>query len=549
MSSSILYSKIANTRRKHVSLRMIAGAAAAVALVVGAIGAEMLLDWWLDLPRWVRAGALGLTLLALAYVIVRYMLIPLIWSPDDDEVALWVERALPALRSRLIASVQLMRPDALPAGTSVGMVRALVQETETVSAPFDFSVVVTAKPVRRMVMLATLIVIIASTGMVRAGNDGIDLLMRALLVPGVEVPRKTRVTVSDPRQLVARGEAVTIRARAEGVIPDNGTVDVRSPDQRTQNYVIQRDAGSSNEFVLTIQNTQRPFEYIVQLNDGRSAICRVDVAERPAVSMLRCRQIYPKYTGLGEVDRAPGDLSILAGSKLAIDVTSTKDLDRTGNRVHLHGAEKDAPLPLDPNNPRHLGPSEVQLLKGATGLSIHLTDTQGIPSKDPAVYRVEIVPDHAPSLRMTSPTRREDLVTKRAHIVVAMDASDDYGLAKLSIRYKVAGSSAEPKRIDLNLPPRAKSFRGYYPLKIDALSPLPTEGQTIEWWVEAEDANDVTGPGKTESEHFMARVVSDEEKRADLMSRLGNYLDQINEVSENQRDLSAKLGQLITEKK
>jgi hypothetical protein len=44
-------------------------------------------------------------------------------------------------------------------------------------------------------------------------------------------------------------------------------------------------------------------------------------------------------------------------------------------------------------------------------------------------------------------------------------------------------------------------------------------------------------------------VVSDEEKRADLMSRLGNYLDQINEVSETQRDLSAKLGQLITEKK
>ena len=39
------------------------------------------------------------------------------------------------------------------------------------------------------------------------------------------------------------------------------------------------------------------------------------------------------------------------------------------------------------------------------------------------------------------------------------------------------------------------------------------------------------------------------EKRADLMSRLGDYLGQINEVSENERDLSAKLGELITEKK
>jgi hypothetical protein len=86
-------------------------------------------------------------------------------------------------------------------------------------------------------------------------------------------------------------------------------------------------------------------------------------------------------------------------------------------------------------------------------------------------------------------------------------------------------------------------------LNRSSLAALPGEGQTIEWWVEAQDANDVTGPGKTESEHFLARVVSDEEKRADLMSRLGNYLDQINEVSETQRDLSARLGQLITEKK
>src|SRR5688572_5646055 len=147
MASSILNSKIANTRRKHVSFRIGVGVAVSIAVVVAAIGAEMLLDWQLDLPRWFRAGWLGLTMVALAYVIVRHMLIPLIWSPDDDEVALWVQRKLPALRSRLIASVQLSRPNALPAGASVGMVRALLHETEAVAAPFDFSVVVTAKPV------------------------------------------------------------------------------------------------------------------------------------------------------------------------------------------------------------------------------------------------------------------------------------------------------------------------------------------------------------------------------------------------------------------
>jgi hypothetical protein len=103
--------------------------------------------------------------------------------------------------------------------------------------------------------------------------------------------------------------------------------------------------------------------------------------------------------------------------------------------------------------------------------------------------------------------------------------------------------------VELDVPAKSKALRGYFPLKIAQLEPAPLEGQTVEWWIEAEDANNVTGPGKTTSERFVFRVVTDAEKRADLMSRLGNYLGEINDVSESERELSQKLGQLITEKK
>ena len=56
----------------------------------------------------------------------------------------------------------------------------------------------------------------------------------------------------------------------------------------------------------------------------------------------------------------------------------------------------------------------------------------------------------------------------------------------------------------------------------------------IEYWVEAEDNNNVTGPGVGTSEHQLAKVVSESDKRADLLNRAGDYLGSINDVATDQ---------------
>jgi hypothetical protein len=88
----------------------------AVGATLAIFAATMLLDWWLELPLWVRAVFLALNVASVAYVLVWHVIVPVVWSPDDDEVALWVEGWTPALGDRLIAAVQLSRAGALPAG-------------------------------------------------------------------------------------------------------------------------------------------------------------------------------------------------------------------------------------------------------------------------------------------------------------------------------------------------------------------------------------------------------------------------------------------------
>ena len=82
------------------------------------------------LPVVVRALVLAVVLAGAAYVVIRYGVVPVVFGPDDEEIALWVESAEPDFRSRLISAVQFSRPGAVPAGASVSLVRAMIGQAE-----------------------------------------------------------------------------------------------------------------------------------------------------------------------------------------------------------------------------------------------------------------------------------------------------------------------------------------------------------------------------------------------------------------------------------
>ena len=71
----------------------------------------------------------------------------------------------------------------------------------------------------------------------------------------------------------------------------------------------------------------------------------------------------------------------------------------------------------------------------------------------------------------------------------------------------------------------------------------------VDYWVEARDTNNVTGPGiAIIPEHYHARVVSEEQKRADLTNRLNDTLQGLNDVRQGQEELARRLGDIIQEK-
>jgi hypothetical protein len=544
--SALLAEKISAVRRKHVNVAAGTGVGMAVGVLIILLAMMMLLDWWLDFPLWVRAVALVIVLGTTFVLAWRFVLTPIRRQPDDDAVALRIEKAHPRFRSRLISSIQFPRPGVIVPGIASSLARMTIAETEELARPIDFTQIISTKELGKVLAWSLAVLALGIFSFMYGGEVSRDLLKRAFLSSTL-VPRHTRVEVLTGDTRIGRGDALRIEALARGVVPHVGKLFVKTSGKRTQEYALDKDA--EGKFVRALENVQENFDYTVRLNDGVSRSHHVKVVPRPSITSIQCEQTFPRYTGLPNARRSLGDLTLLAGSKLSLLAIATHDIKQAA--IRLVGLSNNVPMQIDPKNPRELRAEFSIPLKGLSGFSIEMTGADGMTTRDPAIYRIDVVPDRAPKVRIVYPDRREELVTRQALQPIGFEATDDFRIALARMRYRVCESEdAEIKTIELDLGTNAvRDLKNRYEWNIRDFQPPLPEGTRIEFWLEMQDNNDVTGPGIGTTEHQLLRVVSENEKRADLLNRAGDFLGTINDVTGDQEKLNFTLGTLIYERK
>lgn len=538
--SAHLQTRIAVARRAQLAADIAGGVAWLAVWCLLASVATMTADWWFDLAVPARAAALLANAGIDGYVAFRCIFLRLQSPPDDDAIALRVERATPSLRSRLIVALQLAR---LPGLAGTPLVRHLVAEVERAVAEENFLRAVRWR--HAAVAVATSLAVLTGCAALyqhmRPASG--DLLRRLFLAP-IPVPRKTAVVCPTGNRVVAKGDALTIEARARGVVPAQGTVTLLFADGRSEMFTMTPVSRAERaRFQRVIVNVQESFSYRVKLNDGVSETFHVEARPRPSLASLRCTQVWPKYTERPPTPRALGDLTLLAGSRLQLEGVATKTL--TQAVVRRAGMEVELPLTVDGKT---ITGTLAIPAKGLRGFSVGLMDADGLTSTNEVEYRVEIIPDKPPLVKLTSPAGREELVTASGAVWIGFEAEDDFGIADVAIHFKtdVAGKD-QVIAFDLN-GEQPKSLRRRFEWRMPSLKPALMEGATIEWWIEAMDSNDATGPGVTATEHRFLKIVSEMEKRAELMNRLDEYLGQLGTVADNQLKLNQNLGEIIRQK-
>lgn len=545
--SDLLTAKLQALRRRHVAVQVATGLATVLIVGVELLAIAMFIDWWIELPWFWRLLSLAGQIALNGFLLWQLVLTPLLRQPDEDELALWVEKARPEFRTRLIASIQLTRPGAVPEGASASLVSALVTETEDLARPQDFGRTVATDRLSKFGALAMIVPLIALLGFVAGRGTCVDLLKRVLL-SHVPVPRRTRVLVPEGNRIIGIGDTIRLEAFVQGIIPAHGKVEIRHASRRPQEFALEQNRANPANFARTLENVQESFTYQFSLGDGVSEVLAIEAVPRPTVAAIDCEQQYPAYTRLKSARRNLGDLSLLAGSVVRLQATATKDIRSAS--LKLAGLDQEMPMTVNPQAPRELRGEFMVPARGLAGFQIQMLDTAGMESRDSAVYRIDLIPDKAPSVRLTYPDRKEELVTRHATMLLAFEAADDFEISQVRLRYKIDTlEGGAEKAVDLELDEKKPSrLRRRYEWNLDTFKPALGEGSVIEYWIEVEDNNDVTGPGLGSTDHQLARVVSEAEKRADLLNRAGDYLGSISEVASDQERLNRNLGSIIRAK-
>ncbi len=545
--NSLLASKLGALRRRHVGVAVVTGLAMILVVSLELLAVMMFLDWWLELPWSVQLLSLVAQAGVFTYLLLVLVVAPLIRQPDEEELALMVERAKPEFRSRLIAAVQLVRPGALAPNTSQSLISALVEETESLAKNSDFRQIVATDSLKLFGMMALAIPLLALAGIL-VGGETSGVLLRRVLLSTEAVPRKTRIVVQDGNLVVGIGDTVQLEASVQGIIPGHGRVEIKYRSRRTQEFALEQNRDRRDNYRRTIENVQDSFTYRFFLGDGVSQVFEVKAIPRPTVASIECEQEFPAYTGLKNVTRSLGDLTLLAGSTLKLKMAATKELQL--GAIKLIGVESNVALSLDAGNRRDLAGQFVVPAMGLKGFQAHMLDLEGMESRDNAVYRIDVLPDKPPVIRITYPDRKEELVTRNATMLVGFDATDDFQIAKVRLKYKTESvDGGAEKAVELKLEDQSSTkIRRRYEWKFSEVLLGVGEGSVIEYWLEAEDNNDFTGPGVGRTEHQLARIVSESEKRADLLNRAGDYLGSISDVVADQEKLNQNLGVIIRAK-
>ena len=498
-------------------------------------------DWWFNLPWAVRLILLVGDCAAAGTVIWRFGVRPLRHRITLEGAALRVESVLPEFRSSLISAVELARPGSSPG--SPALVRELHVRVAVRVQNTDLA--------RRVVSTANLkkwskwaLISVLATGICTALFwPKSRVLMERILLSQVPLPTRTVVVPISRDETVVVGADLTLAAKAEGVVPRSGMVMVVYANKDRQEIPVNPSPDDPATFQVTMQNVQQPFSYRFLLNDGVGADYQVQARTAPVLETFRVVQNYPAYTGLPETEMSAGNLALLAGSTVRIEGRANQPL-REGS-IQLEGVENTVPLTVKGAEISGEFPMPGE---GLTGFSLPLTNQDGITSQNDTVYAVQLIPDRLPEVELLTPTGARLSVLLRARPRLVYSVRDDFGLKTLTLKYEVSrpappgGREPDLETGEIALPlPKDGEVQQVFVWDLAGQKPALTEGCTLTYWIEAEDNNSVTGPGVGQTDRKTLSILSEADKRAELLEILGARASEIDEISETQKTINEEL--------
>lgn len=431
-----------------------------VAVAVPVILVAALIDFTLRIPAGVRALMLVAAIGWLVLAWRRRLWPALRFRPSLVDVALRIEATSPPLAGRLASGVDFVQSGAADRSP---LAERAIREVAVRMGAVRFETIARTAPAHRMLGLA-LAAVALCCGAAAWRPDDASIAARRLLLPFGDArwPARTEVVSAlDPALVHPKGEPLALAADLLKGDPESTRVSVRM--RRVRDGVAESwrslvlTPQSSGRFERVVETDADLIEYVFLTDDWESVAGEVRIVPAPAVASSRIvidpptyasrRSLVEAVLGPGTDRRARVGRAVLEGStatlqlelERAVPITRLDDgtVDPAFTAAILRtprGSESVPTLAVDPTEPTRWT-IDWTLDRGGD-LALDLEDEHGLRNLEPIRFRVDTVPDRAPSTTITTPAS-DRLVTPSAVVALQAEARDDVGLASFSIEASV----------------------------------------------------------------------------------------------------------------
>ena len=524
-------------------------------LVILAISFQL---WQFPFSRWIRIAIILLSIGTAVYAVIRTFVLPLCNKLTDAAVAERLEstqtEAAFAAENRILSAIQLRKNlTDNPLGYAPEFIEHLIvqasRDVEQIQPKRVFQT--EFRKIRRNAGIAVAGVVLlwvthlflptAFMGFART----FETFPTALQENSAYLKDSIQITEIQPGSTqIERGSDVNITAEVNGHFDASvslyyrvGSSDEVTPTAEWQSLPMHRnsiDPGHSlqtseilSPYSATLENVTRPLQYYISVDAVTSEQYQITISNEPIITQFQYRLNYPAYTQLQSqtLPANVGNIQVLLGTEMVFIAESNKPLQKayltfeeSGN-IPLEITERESQddvTQLMRDEQVQEAPATPQIIRGSfvaqrsENYRIYITDVEGFTNRNPVNHTITVLEDASPDVVIVAPAR--DTVLDDAMLVeLKVEATDDYGIQELQLVYRVENEGTEAvnvplKRWEVEDALSHRSVFVAYTWDVDRISIFP--GETLAYYVQALDIDDVSGPNIGKSHTYTLRFPS-----------------------------------------
>ncbi len=480
----------------------------------------------IPLPHWTRAAIVLCAIGCGIYILSRTLLLPLYLKLTDAKVAARLEQTESSEhdelgQNRLLSAVQLrdtFTDNRL--GYATEFIERLTFEAERDAQHIQPKQVFQREfqNIKRnagFASAALCLLLLASLWLPTAFTSFVQTFQALPQTP--QEILSTQIDDVQPGNIqIERGTDVTITANVRGHL--DATVElyyrvVQGTDVNTETediadlqFLAMYQSPTEIRYGATIENVNRSLQYFIQTKEIASERYQITVAHEPVVKHFQLQLNAPAYTQLPSQTMPAniGDIQALYGTEIVFTGTSNQLLTETSLKFDNGRV---LPLKLTDTDEGETTLHGTFLAQRSGTYQIHLLARDGSTSnRTPIQWALQVLKDREPSVDIVEPAR-ETVLGDAMLVPLKVEATDDYGVQKLQLVYWVEREVVEKVKVPLKAwhPAQYNVFLTYT-WDVEPVGLFP--GETLAYYVEAIDSDDVSGPNTGTSQIHTLRFPS-----------------------------------------